>query len=408
MRKLSEFDYKLDTYTSNDQILEDLRENFVNSYPVKYIRNQMTLDDYCEGKGKKDTFCNRLERELIGLGSIKGATASKFGIYYSQEKHKYLINKVWRIPQNNPNLKLSFDKLRNAIADLIELGKAGDEEAIQKHPLATMVKMKILSVYYPDKYLNIFSDRMLNFFTYQFYEDDLSKNLNRFEKQKLLLDLKSEDKAMQNWNNIKYGNYLYHLFPQAFALGKESKEQRQEKYQLLTPGIDNKTIIKEPIVYEKQAVKFNSRKVKKYSQGISKIDYVQKQKTNIVIGYTGEKQVLEYERKRLSNYPDLQRQIKWQSQESDAIGYDILSYDKDGTERQIEVKSTNAQPSDKFHFVLTENERQHALKLTNYWIYYVFSIDNQPTIYKIKNPFKDDLVQIEPIKYKVNIKVKDM
>ena len=30
MRKLSEFDYKLDTYTSNDQILEDLRENFGN------------------------------------------------------------------------------------------------------------------------------------------------------------------------------------------------------------------------------------------------------------------------------------------------------------------------------------------------------------------------------------------
>ena len=71
------------------------------------------------------------------------------------------------------------------------------------------------------------------------------------KNKKLLLDLKSEDKAMQNWNNIKFGNYLYHLFPQAFALGKENKEQIQEKYQLLTPDIDNKTIIKEPIVYEK-------------------------------------------------------------------------------------------------------------------------------------------------------------
>ena len=60
MRKLSEFDYKLDTYTSNDQILEDLRENFVNSYPVEYIRSQMTLDDYCEGKGKKATKLSNL------------------------------------------------------------------------------------------------------------------------------------------------------------------------------------------------------------------------------------------------------------------------------------------------------------------------------------------------------------
>lgn len=38
MRKLSDFDYMLDTYDSQDQILEDLRKEFVNSFPIDYIK----------------------------------------------------------------------------------------------------------------------------------------------------------------------------------------------------------------------------------------------------------------------------------------------------------------------------------------------------------------------------------
>lgn len=115
-----------------------------------------------------------------------------------------------------------------------------------------------------------------------------------------------------------------------------------------------------------------------------------------------------YEQKRLANYSDLQRKVKWRSQESDAIGYDILSFEKDGTPRQIEVKSTTAKISDKFDFILIESERVHALTLPNYWIYQVFDVQNQPIIYKIKNPLKEELAHLEPIKYKVTVKVKDI
>ena len=34
MRKLTEFDYMLDSYDSQDQYLEDLRSEFVNSFPI--------------------------------------------------------------------------------------------------------------------------------------------------------------------------------------------------------------------------------------------------------------------------------------------------------------------------------------------------------------------------------------
>lgn len=50
MRKLTEFDYMLDSYDSQDQYLEDLRSEFVNSFPIDYIEKNMTIDEYVEGR----------------------------------------------------------------------------------------------------------------------------------------------------------------------------------------------------------------------------------------------------------------------------------------------------------------------------------------------------------------------
>lgn len=60
MRKLTEFDYMLDSYDSQDQYLEDLRSEFVNSFPIDYIEKNMTIDEYVEGKGNSGSFCNQL------------------------------------------------------------------------------------------------------------------------------------------------------------------------------------------------------------------------------------------------------------------------------------------------------------------------------------------------------------
>ena len=71
--------------------------------------------------------------------------------------------------------------------------------------------------------VNIFSKRMLDYFVFQFYGNSVSRNISLFEKQRLLLKLKYEDNATRNWNNIKFGNYFYHLFPAAYKLGEENQ-----------------------------------------------------------------------------------------------------------------------------------------------------------------------------------------
>lgn len=413
-RQLSDFDYMLEDYQPNVQYLTDLRKQFVDSYPLYYVANKMKLDNYVVGKSGS-TFCQRLEFELPGLGSARGSTSEKYGIYFMKQEKHYWIKKVWQTPKNHPDPHLSFMKLRKSLGELLRLGAIGDEQAIQKIPIAPMVKMKILSVYYPKKYLNIFSERPLNYFLFQFYGNDFPKKASRFEKQTLLIKIKKSNKSTANWDNIKFGNYLYHLFPEAAKLGRENQVNGRKNYDKIlfkqvTPVLSKKNgdqKPKDPIAYDKQAVPFQQKRFRKV-ETTKKTDYLTKQKENSRVGDKGEQIVIAYEKERLKYCGDLAQKVVWMSQKSDAKGYDVLSYEKDGTERQIEVKSTTDKVSDKFKFILTENEREHAEALSNYWIYRVFDIDNQPVIYKIKNPFKNNLVHMKPLRYQAVIKVKDI
>ena len=76
------------------------------------------------------------------------------------------------------------------------------------------------------------------------------------------------------------------------------------------------------------------------------------------LGKQGEELVLEHERVRLlsGDRSDLARQLEWTSEvRGDGAGYDIRSFELDGAERLIEVKTTNG-PS-LTPFFLSENER---------------------------------------------------
>ena len=95
------------------------------------------------------------------------------------------------------------------------------------------------------------------------------------------------------------------------------------------------------------------------------------------IGLAGEEFIMEEERKKLcdADKPGLAKKIIHVSKDwGDGAGYDILSYDVDGAEIYIEVKTTvrdiNA------GFIITANELKVAKKnRTKYWIYRIFEFD---------------------------------
>jgi hypothetical protein len=104
-------------------------------------------------------------------------------------------------------------------------------------------------------------------------------------------------------------------------------------------------------------------------------------------GHIGEQFVIDYERRRLrrAGREDLAQKVQWISQESVTEGYDILSFEVNGDERWIEVKTTAGCGQ---VFVMTDNEWQTALGAgEKYYIYRVIEARTEPRVaVKINNP----------------------
>lgn len=294
-RTLSQFDYMLDSYDSNDKYVNELRESFVDRFNRKTIES-MKLEEYVIGAGSHYSFCYLLERELRSLGSFLGSNASKFGIYYSQENKKYLVAKKW----NQGGIQAAFINIKTAILQLLDDGAENKFYEIESNPLAPTFKLKLLSVYYPKQYLNIFSQAHLNYFLYQFYGNDYDYSKSTLVKQQDLIDLKKTNLATRTWNNIKFGNYLYHLFPNA------SEEAQKAKYRQVIPQRSKKHVeSREAIVSTSQVDKVRGKGKHKVAIGVGKIDYVEHEKKLIDIGDLGEEIVVASEKARLSQYPKL-------------------------------------------------------------------------------------------------------
>src|SRR5690606_19037395 len=91
---------------------------------------------------------------------------------------------------------------------------------------------------------------------------------------------------------------------------------------------------------------------------VRKFDPAARDARNRALGKQGEELVLKHERIRLTaaGRDDLARKLEWTSEvHGDGAGYDIRSFNPDGTDRLVEVKTTNGAALTPFF--LSENER---------------------------------------------------
>lgn len=126
---------------------------------------------------------------------------------------------------------------------------------------------------------------------------------------------------------------------------------------------------------------------------VRKFDPVERDLRNRSLGRAGEEFVLEIEKKKLVKFqrPDLLKKVRWVSaEEGDGAGYDILSFEPDGRERLIEVKTTNG--AARTPFFISENERQRAAASAESWrLYRVHSFTQKPRIFLITPPLNEML-----------------
>ncbi|MBX3429967.1 MAG: DUF3883 domain-containing protein [Hyphomonadaceae bacterium] len=121
---------------------------------------------------------------------------------------------------------------------------------------------------------------------------------------------------------------------------------------------------------------------------VRKFDPVERDFRNRSLGKAGEAFVLGVERNRLERAmrQDLARNIRWVSHEDgDGAGYDILSFEPDGRERLIEVKTTNG--AAKTPFFLTRTEHEVSEQKAEHWrLYRVHFFAQSPRIFTIEPP----------------------
>lgn len=137
-----------------------------------------------------------------------------------------------------------------------------------------------------------------------------------------------------------------------------------------------------------------------------KTDFLKKAKNKKKLGYAGELMVLNYEIDFLNKNgrEDLAQKVKHVSQENgDGAGYDILSYELDGKEKHIEVKTTSGGCDTSF--IISDTELEFSgKKESNYYLYRVYEFSkekNQGKFYCVKGDLSNKLC-FRPQNYIVN------
>jgi hypothetical protein len=124
---------------------------------------------------------------------------------------------------------------------------------------------------------------------------------------------------------------------------------------------------------------------------VRKFDPVARDFRNRSLGKAGEALIVDFERHRLSalDRKDLATKVRWVAQEDgDGAGYDIHSYDRQGNDRLIEVKTTQGPRSTPFF--VTRNELSLAHERPDHFrLYRLYEVAQAPRLFKLKPPLEE-------------------
>lgn len=200
-----------------------LRDQFVSDFPTDNIIN-IEIDNYTVGKRLADTdepnrktFCYRLEYALLGFGNIGGLNSIKFRIYYSPRDKKYVFDE-----DKFSSAEEAYKEILTQINMLLEGGKQFTEDNDWKtlsdvyervDGIKSLVKSKILTVYYPEKIVLINSENGVNEILKSIFhipEEELKAEF--MLKKARLWKLKEDHPIMKNWSNFDYSYFVWYAW----------------------------------------------------------------------------------------------------------------------------------------------------------------------------------------------------
>ena len=139
-------------------------------------------------------------------------------------------------------------------------------------------------------------------------------------------------------------------------------------------------------------------------QLVRKFDPAERDARNRALGKLGEELVFMHEQWRLrsADRAELAHKVEWTSEtRGDGAGYDIRSFELDGSERLIEVKTTNG--SAKTPFFLSENERAFSDERPDaFRLLRLYSFSENPKAFELRSPLTERLA-LNPASYRASL-----
>ena len=354
--------------------------SFRQKFSVEYIRTHMEKADYCLGRGSHETFCYWVERELRGLGSILGSNATKFGLYWREDEGKYAWTKKFGESEN-----AVWEKIKEGLVEIIKAAERGDMASISSSVFPYTVRHKIYYLYNPSEDIPIFSEEHLDMILGYFDISVPFGGNQEAKKRSALYAFKSSHPLYSRMSNRKFMSFLYYCFDSELKASRAIGRNRKGESIAFQEVVDIVDVQKALPVYRK-----------------GKTNYDDVAARRSLIGKAGEELVLRFEKKR---HPGYERRIKMVSLENDHLGYDILSFDDEGNEIHIEVKTKKTGGADNIDFFITDNELQRLKEDPRYVIYYVCGITKRTkTIYSI-SPQALERITLRPVLYRVKARI---
>ena len=189
------------------------RIEFVNRFPLESLI-KMKINEYIE-RGNKNTFAYWLEFKDI-ICSIKGGSSQKFYIYQNTNDD-YVKGKGKSVKIiNRENIDMEFKILIERIVNVI---KCVEEDRINDItnidvPIWNLVLLKILIIYFPDKFFDIASSAWIVEIAKIFKMEEIttvnSQNVVALNYY-LFKELKNIN-VFKDWNYLKFGGFFSNIF----------------------------------------------------------------------------------------------------------------------------------------------------------------------------------------------------
>jgi len=313
---------------------------------------------------------------------------------------------LWSAKKEPEKVRNLFRNLYDLSADIkmrMEAFKAGIDEIIEEHREGAISKgyqddraiMVYLNMRYPEKYY---------LYKYGMFVDfaEIIDYAELPPKGNIDLVFMFESMCDMILKRVKQDDELLNMYE------ARRKEYYDPEYHLLVQDIVYSAryfTVPEILETEKEvAVKKFTLKAKEKAITLkaSHVDYIEEAKKQKDIGDAGEEFVYQYERVQVKKYKlSKKKQVRKVAKlDGDGLGYDILSYDKNGHEIYIEVKTTSG-AEDASIFITANELKMSEEHPEQYYLYRVYDFDKSTMSGKLsirKGSLKDLCISAQTYK----------